>query len=1075
LESSAAGPIFSPLAACHDFLLPQGLELTGLDAGSDVCPRAVFLGAAFLLLGMPVATEPAGADEIDDRIAALQARGRQEGWTFTVGRTSASERSMEELCGLTVPADWASLALQDDSPVRTALPASFDWRSQGACPPVRDQGRCGSCWAFATVAPLECNILIRDGVLVDLSEQWLISCNRSNYGCSGGWFAHDYHLSRSDPCGGCGAVLEADFPYAAADLPCACPYPHRYQIVGWAYVGSSNGVPPTEAIKQAIMLYGPVSAAVRVTEPFINYTGGIFNADSGGQVNHAVTLVGWDDRQGAHGVWILRNSWGQDWGEDGYMRIEYGCSSVGFAACYIQYGGGFGPRIEVSPATLDFGSIPAGQTAERAFTLRNVGTLSVSGQASGLVSPFQFVGQTTYELPPGASTQLTVRFSPQLQGMYTGRVEFTGGASAQATVLGRAVGNSAADTCTVAPAVGTGSFTANNTGATTDGSASCAPASQADVWWRFIPTQSGTAIVDTCGSDFDTVVAVYTACGGGEVACSAGEPDCPPAGRVTFTANANQSYYIRVAGRSGQTGNIVLNIALDPARPVISGRTTTAAGAPVPGVTLTGLPGPPVTDENGNYQVEVEYGFTAEVRPQKTAYTFIPPSIRYVAVIADTASQNYTAVPPTFVLRGCVTHADGQPLPGVVLAGLPGNPVTDSRGWYHAAVPSGFSGTATPVRSGYAFNPPARTYQNVTADLLFESYSARFATGNLLVWLQPEQVSQAGAAWSVDGGPWLSSGQRATRLTAGRHTVTYRDILGWTAPPSETVTVLEDDTVELRRAYVQLFCRLNLACNPAWAGEVTTVPEASTDGQYPYGTVVELTAIPLPGFRVGNWAGADLAPATGQDTNTVTLTSDRTVTVNFVQDPFSIYQLTVIIDGPGSVRPQRGFYRAGTVVELVATPDPGHQVKYWSGSDNDQWPGTENRVTMDRQKVVRVGFEPMSDCNSDGIPDRLNIATGRSADCDGDGTPDECESDTDGDGLIDDCDSQEGAGQPPDSEVGTNAGRPLPPLCGAGLLPMVGPSLALLAGLRWRRPPRQDTQPASISRRAFCAWSRFSA
>ena len=92
-----------------------------------------------------------------------------------------------------------------------------------------------------------------------------------------------------------------------------------------------------DEIKRAIMDYGPIAVGIRVGNAFLAYTGGIFNLDETGEVNHAVALVGWDDNQGERGVWILRNSWGTGWGEAGYMHIEYGTSQVGYAANYIVF------------------------------------------------------------------------------------------------------------------------------------------------------------------------------------------------------------------------------------------------------------------------------------------------------------------------------------------------------------------------------------------------------------------------------------------------------------------------------------------------------------------------------------------------------------------------------------------------------------------------------------------------------------------------------------------------------------------------------------------------------------------
>lgn len=274
----------------------------------------------------------------DEELAGLQQQAVEQGWTFTVGKNPATERCFSELCGLVEPEEWWINASFDPCLPTSVLPSRFDWREQGGCPAVRNQGPCGSCWAFGTIAALECNIMIKDHKEVDLSEQWLVSCNTNGWGCNGGWWAHDYFQTKMDRCNRTGAVLEKDCPYRAKDLPCEGPYPRPYHIDSWRLVGSSQGVAPTEAIKQAILDYGPVSVSCAVTQAFGAYTGGVFNEDDpSAQINHAVALVGWDDTQGTNGVWFLRNSWGPGWGEEGYMRIEYTVCKVGYAACYVKY------------------------------------------------------------------------------------------------------------------------------------------------------------------------------------------------------------------------------------------------------------------------------------------------------------------------------------------------------------------------------------------------------------------------------------------------------------------------------------------------------------------------------------------------------------------------------------------------------------------------------------------------------------------------------------------------------------------------------------------------------------------
>jgi hypothetical protein len=311
----------------------------------------VVIGICFLMVVMPVGLSDCGCKLPNDttpqstepfvsdaNITALQLQGLKEGWTFTVGKNPGTDRPLSQLCGLTVPDNWWVGASFDPCTPTSNLPTRFDWRELGGCTSVKDQASCGSCWAFGTMAPLECNILIKDHVEVDLSEQWLVSCNQNSWGCNGGWWADDYLQWKTDKFNGTGAVLEENFPYEAQDLPCDGPYQHSYLIDSWHFIGFSQGIPSVDAMKQAIMTYGPISVAVAVTHAFGAYTGGVFNEnDPQAQINHAPALVGWDDSQGAHGVWILRNSWGPGWGEDGYMRIEYGCCKVGYAACYVNY------------------------------------------------------------------------------------------------------------------------------------------------------------------------------------------------------------------------------------------------------------------------------------------------------------------------------------------------------------------------------------------------------------------------------------------------------------------------------------------------------------------------------------------------------------------------------------------------------------------------------------------------------------------------------------------------------------------------------------------------------------------
>jgi C1A family cysteine protease len=230
-----------------------------------------------------------------------------------------------------------------------ALPTSWDWRLHGGVPTaVRNQGGCGSCWAFGTVGVLESALMIGGAVTgsVDLSEQFLVSCNTYGYNCSkGGWWsAQDFHTNvTASQQSQIGAVTETDMPYQGTDGTCKVIASHPYRLTAWYYV-AGYPIPTVDQIKSAILAHGPVGASVCAGSAFQSYRSGsgIFATDESaacggpGETNHAIVLVGWNDNSG-NGYWILRNSWGAGWGQSGYMYIKWGTSSVGYAANYVVY------------------------------------------------------------------------------------------------------------------------------------------------------------------------------------------------------------------------------------------------------------------------------------------------------------------------------------------------------------------------------------------------------------------------------------------------------------------------------------------------------------------------------------------------------------------------------------------------------------------------------------------------------------------------------------------------------------------------------------------------------------------
>jgi len=236
--------------------------------------------------------------------------------------------------GLIEPPNWWLYEPMAEFPPLKAgdLPSRFDWREETGLTDIKNQGMCGSCWAFATTGVIEQILKIKTGINFDISEQHLLDCNESGGSCNGGWFVSKYYKDTSDKCNQIGTVSGIDYPYEAYQKTCECPLTRDYVLEDYAYITPSMDV---DAIKQAIYNYGPVGSAVYVTDSFHQYTGGIFKGDySGTDVNHGIMLVGWDDNQGTNGVWFLRNQWGTGWGENGYMKIEYGANRVGYGAFF---------------------------------------------------------------------------------------------------------------------------------------------------------------------------------------------------------------------------------------------------------------------------------------------------------------------------------------------------------------------------------------------------------------------------------------------------------------------------------------------------------------------------------------------------------------------------------------------------------------------------------------------------------------------------------------------------------------------------------------------------------------------
>jgi C1A family cysteine protease len=206
------------------------------------------------------------------------------------------------------------------------LPAGIDWRTAGAVTPVKNQQQCGSCWSFSSTGAIEGAWFLSNGTLVSLSEQQLIDCStaQGNQGCNGGMMddAFQYVIQNG------GLTTEDEYPYTATG-PNTCEAAGK--PVAAKIIGYTDVTPNSDEALMAAVAKQPVSVAIEADQSaFQFYTSGVMTAACGSNLDHGVLVVGYNSA-----AWVVKNSWGADWGDNGYIQLARGTAYDPAGQCGI--------------------------------------------------------------------------------------------------------------------------------------------------------------------------------------------------------------------------------------------------------------------------------------------------------------------------------------------------------------------------------------------------------------------------------------------------------------------------------------------------------------------------------------------------------------------------------------------------------------------------------------------------------------------------------------------------------------------------------------------------------------------
>lgn len=204
-------------------------------------------------------------------------------------------------------------------------PSSVDWTTKGVVTPVKNQGQCGSCWSFSATGAIECNYAIKTGTLVSLSEQQLVDCAGARYGCAGcngGQMTGAMQYAANEG----GLCSEEEYKYTARDGTCKASSCGKKYDTNKGYKAVT---PYSSSALETATAEGCVSIGIEADQTaFQHYSSGVLTGTCGTRIDHGVLVVGYGE-EGGQKFWKVKNSWGETWGQKGYINICRDCDKNG--------------------------------------------------------------------------------------------------------------------------------------------------------------------------------------------------------------------------------------------------------------------------------------------------------------------------------------------------------------------------------------------------------------------------------------------------------------------------------------------------------------------------------------------------------------------------------------------------------------------------------------------------------------------------------------------------------------------------------------------------------------------------